>query len=305
MNPLGLLLTPLLLGAAIPEPKKSPRLDVVVRDALDDAVKKLASEKWSKDSISVTLIDLKDPEKPEIGEHRGDAPYYPASTVKMLYMGATYQWVKEGKVKIDDAYQKDLELMIGPSDNLATQRVVDRLCGTEDGPALDGKAYEEFAYKRNAVNRWLQGLGLKSVNACQKAYNGDEISPRDYQFLRSGKASGPFTNRNRMTTHDAARFLMAIATDKLVDAESCRKMRALMERRLPDHAKWILGGAPEGSTAWSKPGWVATERHDAAIVELPGGRRVVLAIFTTGRSYEGTLIPEIARGVFARLDKRQ
>ncbi len=303
MHLLSWLLLPLLAAPALPEPKKSPRLEAAVREGLDEAVKKLASEKWSKDVIAVTLIDLKDPEKPEIGEHRGDAPYYPASTVKMLYMGATYQWVKDGRVKIDAAYQKDLELMIGPSDNLATQRVVDRLAGTQDGPALEGKAYAEFADKRNAVNRWLQGLGLKSLNACQKTYNGDEISPRDYQFLRGGKSSGPFTNRNRMTSHDAARFLMAIATDKLVDAASCDKMRALMARKLPDHEKWILGGAPAGSKAWSKPGWVATERHDAAIVELPGGRKLVLAIFTQGRSYEGTLIPEIAKSVLARLDR--
>jgi beta-lactamase class A len=264
---------------------------------LDAALSRCADEKWSRDRISYTLIDLK---SGKTTRHRGDVPYYPASVVKICYMAATFEWEKQGLVKIDDAYAKDLRDMMGVSSNKATQRIVDRLCGTKDGPELSGKDYAEFAEKRHAVNRWLRTLGLKSLNACQKTYDGGDISPRDYQFLRSGKSSGAFTNRNSMTTDETAQLLAMIATGKLASSD---RMLELMKRDLKTHPgdkKLTLGGVPEGSKVWAKVGWVSTEAHDAAIVEVPGGRRYVLVTFTTGRNYQGSLIAEIARAAIPR-----
>lgn len=292
-------------SAPLPDPAKSDRLQKLLDDAIAAALAACAKESGTRDTIAATVIDLRDPNRPEAAGHRDDASYYPASCVKVCYMAATFQWAKEGRVVIDDAYRRDLRLMIGPSDNLATQRIVDRLCGTVDGPVLAGAEYDAFVQKRNAVNRWLRdGLGLRAVNACQKTYNGDEISPRDLVFLRGGKSEGPFTNRNAMTTRDLARLMAGIATDRVTDAAACGEMRRLMKRETGKGTIWIHSAAPAGATVWSKAGWVDNQCHDAGIVELPGGRRFVLVVFTnTPKVYTGRLIAEIARGVCAGIGK--
>ena len=61
-------------------------------------------------------------------------------------------------------------------------------------------------------------------------------------------------------------------------------------------------GLPEGAKLWSKAGWTSTARHDAALVELPNGRRFVLVTFTTGQARERGIIPFVTRSVIERLD---
>ena len=66
-----------------------------------------------------------------------------------------------------------------------------------------------------------------------------------------------------------------------------------------DQATEFIGKAvPKGSKLWSKAGWTSATRHDAAYVELPDGRKLVLVIFTTGQSREKEIIPAIARRIF-------
>jgi hypothetical protein len=45
-------------------------------------------------------------------------------------------------------------------------------------------------------------------------------------------------------------------------------------------------------------------RHDAAYVELPGGKKMVIVIFTRGAADDVTLIPAIGRKVLAELAPR-
>ena len=48
-------------------------------------------------------------------------------------------------------------------------------------------------------------------------------------------------------------------------------------------------------------GWTSTARHDAAYVELPDGRRLVLVTFTTDFAKERDIIPTVAREVLSKL----
>jgi len=52
-----------------------------------------------------------------------------------------------------------------------------------------------------------------------------------------------------------------------------------------------------GTRLWSKAGWTSTARHDAAYLELPDGRRLVLVTFTTDFAKERDIIPTVAREV--------
>jgi hypothetical protein len=56
--------------------------------------------------------------------------------------------------------------------------------------------------------------------------------------------------------------------------------------------------------SFASAGWTSEVRHDAAYVELPSGRKLVLVIFTRGAEGpegDATLIPALARSVLAEL----
>ena len=66
-----------------------------------------------------------------------------------------------------------------------------------------------------------------------------------------------------------------------------------------DQATDFVGPAlPKGSKFWSKAGWTSTARHDAAYIELPDSKKLVLVIFTTGHSREKAILSTIAAKIF-------
>ena len=76
-------------------------------------------------------------------------------------------------------------------------------------------------------------------------------------------------------------------------------MTSPTRRRANQQACDYIGAAlPAGAKLWSKAGDMSTARHDAALVELPGGGKLALVIFTT-RPEEKGIIPAIARQIFS------
>jgi len=93
-----------------------------------------------------------------------------------------------------------------------------------------------------------------------------------------------------------------------VSRRRSRAMLRLMARfpeRIDPKTPWdqmtgFLGeGLPSGVRLWSKAGWSSRTRHDAAIVELAGGQRFILAVMTFGKPLAANqgLLPFIAREV--------
>jgi hypothetical protein len=58
-----------------------------------------------------------------------------------------------------------------------------------------------------------------------------------------------------------------------------------------------------GMKLWSKAGWTSWTRHDAALIELPGGGRVIIVTFTeaTDHANNRKIIAAVARRVLASL----
>ena len=56
-----------------------------------------------------------------------------------------------------------------------------------------------------------------------------------------------------------------------------------------------------GARLWSKAGWTNKSRHDAAYLEMPDGRKLVLVIFTENHANDREPIPAIAGKVLDRL----
>lgn len=281
--------------------QRSPDLDQLVTRCVMDSIDEIGEGHVTSDTIWATLIDLRDAHYLRFGQYRGDEPVYPASVIKAAYLLAVFHQVRNGIFPMSRAVKKDLKLMIGISDNEATNRLLDRLTGTQSGPELSREEFASFRYKRYTIDRYLKHLGLHGIFAIQKTWS-DAPFGRDVQLL--GRFTGNhYQYSNKMTTNDTARLLYLIAEQQVADERSCGKMLKLL-RRSPKRAKQykvkrIAAGVPDSAKVWSKAGWTGLENHDAGIVELADGSRFVLVVFTLYKDKETDIIQRITEKVAA------
>lgn len=238
--------------------------------------------------------------------YRGVEQIYPASVVKLFYLVAVHEWLDKGMVQSSAELDRAVRDMIVDSSNDATSLVVDILTGTTSGPELSSGPLETWKYQRNIVNRYFQSLGwieLESVNINQKTWC-DGAYGRERAFLGAA-----FDNRNMLTTNAVARLLHSIIGGVAVSSVRSQSMMALMQRSLQpadllsnpeNQVTGFLGaGLPLTAQLWSKAGLTSQVRHDAAYIELPNQRPMVLVVFTEGpaHSKNDRILPFIAQQV--------
>ncbi len=295
-------------SAKTPQPQgfmaePSPRLQRIVEEAAREALARFGEKGLAEKKLAVTLIDLTDPQHPTQGSFRGAEPIYPASVVKLFYLVAAHRWLEDGKLKETEELTRAMHDMIVDSSNDATHYIVDALSGVSNGAELPEKEMRKWAERRNAVNRYFASLGYAvgpgGINVNQKPWCEGPYG-RERVFL--GKN---FENRNKLTTDATARIVAEIVTGRAVTPARSARMLELMKRDFAgksedpdDQAHGFTGIALEpGVRYWSKAGWTSTARHDAAYLELAGGRRLILVTFTTDVAKERDIIPTIARSV--------
>lgn len=275
-------------------------LQDLVNRAAKTALERFADQKLEEQQLSITLIDLRNPQRPVTAGFRGNERVYPASVVKLFYLVAAQRWLEDKKIEQTPELTRALRDMIVDSSNEATQYVVDVLTHTTAGYELPPKEMEEWQYRRNAMNRYFAGLGYTNININQKTFCEDA-------YGRERVSRGPNgENRNKLTTGATARLLMEIVTGKAASAPRTALMMELLKRDYAgkggndDQGHGFTGIAlqgREGFRLWSKAGWTSTTRHDVAYVEMPDGSKFVLAIFTTDHANEREIIPTVARVV--------
>ena len=276
-------------------------LQDLVNEAAKTALTKFADKKLTENQLSITLIDLHDPQHPAAASFRGNERVYPASVVKLFYLGAVQRWLEDKKIEETAELKRAVKDMIVDSSNEATQYVLDVLTHTTGGFELPPKEMEAWQYKRNAVNRFYASLGYLNINVNQKTFCEDA-------YGRERVSRGPNgENRNKLTTDATARLLSEIATGRAVNSARSAQMMELLKRDYAGTAKdnddqghGFTGIALQGITGarlWSKAGWTSTTRHDAAYVELPNGARFVLVTFTVDHANEREIIPTVAKVV--------
>lgn len=295
---------------------RAPRtLQELVDEAARTTLARFAEKGLQEKNLAITLIDLRAAKGVPVSglmqrtpralaaSFRGDVPIYPASVVKLFYLAAAYRWIQDGKLKETDELRRALRDMIVESSNDASHYVLDVLTGTTSGGELTTAEMQEWALKRNAVNRYYASLGYKGINANQKPWCEGPYG-RERQFLGE-----KYENRNKLTTDGTARLLAEIVTGEAVTPEASRKMMELLKRDLAarstdpdDQTHGFTGSAlPAGARLWSKAGWTSSTRHDAAYIELPDGARFVLVTFTTDHAEVRDIIPTVARVIIAGL----
>src|SRR5687768_9576496 len=280
---------------------QQPSLQDLVNRAAKTTLERFADKKLREDELSITLIDLRDVQRPRTASFRGNERVYPASVVKLFYVVAAQRWLEDGKIQQTPELTRALRDMIVDSSNEATQYVVDVLTQTTSGYELPPKEMEEWQYKRNAMNRYFAGLGYTNINVNQKTFCEDA-------YGRESVSRGPKgENRNKLTTDATARLMMEIVHGKLVNQARTALIMDLLKRDYmgqsrdnDDQGRGFTGMAlqgREGFRLFSKAGWTSTTRHDVAYIETPDGAKFILATFTSGHSNEREIIPTVARVV--------
>jgi beta-lactamase class A len=277
------------------------RLQALVDAAAKETIAKFAEKKLDEKQLSITLIDLRDPQHPVTASFRGNERIYPASVVKLFYLAAAHRWLEDKKITLTPELNRALKDMIVDSSNEATQYVLDVITHTTGGYELTPREMEKWQYQRNAVNRYFTSLGYTNINTNQKTFCEDAYGREQVSRGKNGE------NRNKLTTDATARLMMEIATGKAVTPERSAQMMELLKREYAgksndadDQGHGFTGIALKdiaGAKLWSKAGWTSTTRHDVVYIELPEGPKFVLATFTTDHANERDIIPTVARVV--------
>jgi beta-lactamase class A len=297
----------LLLTISISAPAQSANtvnansLQELVNQAAQATLTKFADKKLTESQLSITLIDLHDPQHPAMASFRGNERVYPASVVKLFYLVAVHRWLEDKKIQETDELRRAVRDMIVDSSNEATQYVLDVLTHTTGGYELPAKEMAAWQHKRDAVNRYYTALGFTNINVNQKTFCEDAYGREKVSRGSHGE------NRNKLNTDATARLLAEIVTGRAVNPAHAARMMELLKRDFSgtskdadDQGHGFTGIALQGISGaklWSKAGWTSTTRHDAAYVELPNGARFVLVTFTTDHANEREIIPIVARVV--------
>jgi len=294
---LALLLFAATARADFRELKEVP-LDPAIATKLRHAAEQTLKDfpKLTEDNLAISAIDVTNPSTIGRGDYHGDANFYPASVVKLFYMVETFK-----RVKITPEIERALKEMISVSDNDATSFLIDVFTDTCSGSDLDERALRKFIEKRRITNKDFARLGY-DISAMAKAWSFGPFG-RDMQLLGPNRV-----NRNRMSSNSVASLLLWIVRRRALSPDLSQRMMDLLARPLDpprkdeNQVKEFFGEAvPAGSKLWSKAGWTSEVRHDAAYVELPGGKKFVVVIFTRGTADDVTLLPAIGRNVLREL----
>jgi beta-lactamase class A len=253
----------------------------------------------SADNLALSVVDLTKSDVPIRADYHGDAPFYPASVIKLFFMVETFH---QGKVSPE--IERALREMIQVSDNDAAAYLLDILTDTCSGSELDGKALDDFIEHRRKLNRYFASLGY-DISAMLKPWSFGPFG-RDMQAVGENKM-----NRNRASANSVAALLLWIVRHHAISAGASDAMLALLERPLspPRSAEnqineYLGESLPSAAKLWSKAGDTSEVRHDAAYVELPHGRKYVLIVFTRGCADDKALLPSIGKYLSREIDSQ-
>jgi beta-lactamase family protein len=269
-----------------------PALETKLRHAAETSLKQFPNLK--PDDLAISAVDLTNASTIGRADYHGDAPFYPASVIKIFFMADLFL---KHEFDVSDVPRATRE-MIGVSDNDATAYILDILAGTEPGPDLEGRALQHFIAQRRTINDDFTRLGY-DISAMCKPWSFGPYG-RDRQVLGKNRE-----NRNRLTANTTTSLMTWIARRHAPESDLMLNFlgRPLYPMR-PDEnqVKEFAGEAlTEGARLWSKAGWTSEVRHDTMYVEFADGKKFVLTIFTRGQASDVTLLGGIARNVFTEL----
>ena len=215
-------------------------------------------------------------------EHNGDAEFESASVIKIAVLTEAMARVHEGTVDLSERWDLTEEnkadgsgtllmldaglnptwndlatLMIGPSDNTATNAWIDRL-------GVD------------AINARMRSLGFTHIPllATIPRLSSRDEEPSPWKGLQLGI----------ITAHEVGDWMSRVAQGDLLDPDSSKKIFAYLDK---DPSRLRIARRFPSEDLWAgKTGTMSGVRNDSGILRTKKGR-FVLAIFTADSKAEG------------------
>ncbi|WP_017303140.1 serine hydrolase [Spirulina subsalsa] len=242
--------------------------------------------------------------------YRGTERYYPAHLAQLFYLVAIEEWLSKEMLSTSPELERAIRDMAIHSSHDATSLVIDVLSGTTSGPELSPGPFETWKQQRNIVNRYFQSLGweeLAEINLNQKTWSH---GPYGRERCYMGEM---MDNRNMLTANAIARLLHSIVGGVAVSSDRAQTMMQMLQRQpdLPltqtgteNGIQGFLGqGIPPQSHLWSKGGWNAQVRHDAAYIEVSDLQPYLLVVLTEGidEQDKAAILPFLSQEVLAAM----
>ncbi|MBF2099147.1 MAG: serine hydrolase [Gloeomargaritaceae cyanobacterium C42_A2020_066] len=289
----------------------SPQLQAIV----NEQVASLKAKGVPTAPLSITLIDIRDPQAPQFAGYQQSQLRYPASVSKLFWMVAFFGALQAGRITDAQAEGVDVAAMVRDSSNDAASDVIDLLTGTRSGATLPPAEFEVWQRQRQQLTTFFTSAGFTGLDVNHKNFPlfglGWE-SPQGRELQLRGGPEQP--SRNAMTTAQAGRLLYEIYLGQAVSPNHSRQMRDLLRRDLrpaawqgiPNNAvEGFLGeGVPPAVTYLSKEGLTTTSRQEAALVASNDGQMAyILVVFGDHPAYAAdlSLFPAVSRGVHERM----
>jgi hypothetical protein len=271
-------------------------VDLAIRNVCNDFALSNAQEQ----DLAVCLVDMTDRQQLRWAGHRDNETMYPASVAKLFFAVAAYHWLEEGKIERTAEFERAVRDMIVNSSNDASSYIIDLITDTTSGPELSDAEMNLWIEKRNAVNTHFAKRNYQNFNINQKPV-GDGRYGRERVSVEKGEM-------NKLTAKMTAQLITEIVEEKAAQVQHCNELLGFMKRDRSiqsddpnSQAHAFLGYVlPAGANYWSKAGWTDEVRHDAAYVELSGGKQLCLVIFTRNQSNE--LLPAIGAEIVTALE---
>lgn len=147
-----------------------------------------------------------------------------------------------------------------------------------------------------ATNLLIEHVGAKRVQHTMRELGADSIvvlrGVEDTKAFEAGLS-------NTTTARDLGVILAAIADGRAASKDACRAMMEILHRQRFNDG--IPAGLPATARVAHKTGLITRINHDAAIVELPDGRRYVLVVLVGGLDdveMSRTLIADLSRLIY-------
>jgi len=210
-----------------------------------------------KNTLSVALVDITDPQHPHMATVNGDHMMYAASLPKIAILLGAFKRIENGEMTLDQKTRDQLTQMIRFSSNKAATTMLNRVGKQYLADLLQSPPYRLYDHKNNG------GLWVGKEYGKRPAWKRDPL-----HNLSHGA-----------TTFQVARFYYLLETGQLVSPELTREMKAMLGQPGISH-KFVKGlnDARPGSEIFRKSGSWREWHADSAIVERDGRRYIAVAL---------------------------
>jgi beta-lactamase class A len=225
---------------------------------LEQRLKRLNLDTAVRDGkLAVALVDVTDPQHPQLAQVNGDEMVYAASLPKIAILLAAFERINEGKLELNDETRQLMTDMIRSSSNSAATALIQKVGRKYINTVLSSPKYQLYDTRYNG------GLWVGKEYAKGVAYQRDPL-----HNLSHGA-----------TAVQVARFYYLMETGQLVSPRYSSEMKAIMGDPAINH-KFVKGlqHAQPKAHLYRKSGTWRDWHADSAIVEHNGRTYIAVAL---------------------------